>query len=512
MDGSGIARPTGLTARARLRGGKRRHSGAQPRRHGRAADTCRLRHRRAPPPPCQAARVCVHAPRKFGIAAAARSRTSPTCSHSARAVCRLPRFGATMALPWLAAIGVEWLVMRRFFASEPGRPRCRQRRHSLRRCRSSQRPSIGLDPRRILHRLCRRCQSGIRGARRCARPRRPRRAYAAGQRSATSPLSLDVPFLAFVLALGLIVEAISLHGLGAVVTHLVPGGTGLGSLLAIAAVAASPRERHQQPARGAAAASCSRRRGRGSGARRPHRRQHRTEPDLRRIAGDTALAPSAHPSRRGIADQRIPAARRAHRATGADRGDGRAVDFAARGGLMAAHADRHLGGRGNLAGVCRCCSSRSFPLDSEFTLLHVTPSDVTEAADAATIGLFGRGGHRASAPQSRTATSQDDEASNLLVGGRGIVSATRTPSGSACSGRVEREVVHAVAQAASMSSWSRGTATTRGSAREASGTPRASSSTTHHARSSSCGRMRRRVSNPFPTRGTGHRRRRPPPP
>jgi arsenical pump membrane protein len=51
-------------------------------------------------------------------------------------------------------------------------------------------------------------------------------------------VSVDVPFLAFVLALGLIVKAISLHGLGSVVTHLVPGGSGLGSLLVIAVVAA----------------------------------------------------------------------------------------------------------------------------------------------------------------------------------------------------------------------------------------------------------------------------------
>jgi arsenical pump membrane protein len=51
-------------------------------------------------------------------------------------------------------------------------------------------------------------------------------------------LSIDIPFLAFVLALGLVVKAISLHGLGAVVTHLVPGGSGLGSLLVIAVVAA----------------------------------------------------------------------------------------------------------------------------------------------------------------------------------------------------------------------------------------------------------------------------------
>jgi arsenical pump membrane protein len=28
------------------------------------------------------------------------------------------RFGATMALPWLAAIAVEWIVLRRFFSSD----------------------------------------------------------------------------------------------------------------------------------------------------------------------------------------------------------------------------------------------------------------------------------------------------------------------------------------------------------------------------------------------------------
>jgi arsenical pump membrane protein len=51
-------------------------------------------------------------------------------------------------------------------------------------------------------------------------------------------LALEVPFLAFVLALGIIVKALSLHGLGSLVTHLVPGGTSLGSLLLIAVVAA----------------------------------------------------------------------------------------------------------------------------------------------------------------------------------------------------------------------------------------------------------------------------------
>jgi arsenical pump membrane protein len=51
-------------------------------------------------------------------------------------------------------------------------------------------------------------------------------------------LALEVPFLAFVLALGLIVKAVSVHGLGTLVTHLVPGGTSLGALLLIAVIAA----------------------------------------------------------------------------------------------------------------------------------------------------------------------------------------------------------------------------------------------------------------------------------
>jgi arsenical pump membrane protein len=50
--------------------------------------------------------------------------------------------------------------------------------------------------------------------------------------------AIDPPFLAFVLALGIVVKAISIHGLGSVVTHVVPGGAGLGSLLLIAVVAA----------------------------------------------------------------------------------------------------------------------------------------------------------------------------------------------------------------------------------------------------------------------------------
>jgi nucleotide-binding universal stress UspA family protein len=83
------------------------------------------------------------------------------------------------------------------------------------------------------------------------------------------------------------------------------------------------------------------------------------------------------------------------------------------------------------------------PADSVYTLLHVTPSDVTEAAGAATIGLFGRGtaGRRPARPYDGVA---DDEASNLLAAAAARLG---RPDAALVSrrGRVEREVVQAVA-------------------------------------------------------------------
>lgn len=84
-----------------------------------------------------------------------------------------------------------------------------------------------------------------------------------------------------------------------------------------------------------------------------------------------------------------------------------------------------------------------FPADSRFTLLHVTPSDVTEAADAAKIGLLGRGvtGRRAGNAYGDVA---DDEAAKLLAAAAdrlGHPDAERLSR----RGRVEREVIGAVA-------------------------------------------------------------------
>lgn len=146
------------------------------------------------------------------------------------------RFGATMALPWVAAIGVEWLVLRRFFAGDlVGRGDTNEVTPlpvpvfatvvvTLTLAGFFVTSAFNVSP----------AFAALVGALVLAVP-----AVASRRISVRDlALSIDVPFLAFVLALGLVVEAISLHGLGSVVAHLVPGGSGLGSLLVIAAVAA----------------------------------------------------------------------------------------------------------------------------------------------------------------------------------------------------------------------------------------------------------------------------------
>jgi arsenical pump membrane protein len=146
------------------------------------------------------------------------------------------RFGATMALPWVAAIGVEWLVLRRFFGGDlVGHGETKDVRPlrvpvfattvvTLTLVGFFVTSAFNVSP----------AFAALGGALVLALPALARRRTSIGEVAQAT----DVPFLAFVLALGLIVKAISIHGLGSVVTHLVPGGAGLGSLLLIAAVAA----------------------------------------------------------------------------------------------------------------------------------------------------------------------------------------------------------------------------------------------------------------------------------
>jgi arsenical pump membrane protein len=144
------------------------------------------------------------------------------------------RFGALMALPWLAALLIEWLVLRASFAGELHRP-------ALRMSLPADRPQmpwfavgvvavtligfavsspIGIAP----------VWLAAAGALVLALRERPR------------PLELvraaEPGFLVFVLALGIVVQGASQHGLSSVVDSLLPHGSSFLALLAVAAVGA----------------------------------------------------------------------------------------------------------------------------------------------------------------------------------------------------------------------------------------------------------------------------------
>ncbi|MFD7906515.1 SLC13 family permease [Kitasatospora sp. NPDC057904] len=147
------------------------------------------------------------------------------------------RFAALMTLPWLAAIAVEYAVLRRFFAADldAGAPAPAD-------LAPPEMPLfalatvigtlggfiltsvLGLDP----------AWAALAGALVLA--------VRALVRRRTTPVavvrSAAVPFLAFVLALGVVVRAVVDNGLASALGHLVPQGTALPALLGTAALAA----------------------------------------------------------------------------------------------------------------------------------------------------------------------------------------------------------------------------------------------------------------------------------
>jgi arsenical pump membrane protein len=148
------------------------------------------------------------------------------------------RFAVLMAVPWLAAIGVEYVVFGRFFASDlntgarpvPGRP-------------GTPLPVVTL----VVVALT---LAGFAGA--SAAGVNPAWAALAGaavlavralSRRTVTPAALvraaDLPFLLFVLGLGIVVMAVTDNGLGRALAPLLPAGTGLPALLATAALAAA---------------------------------------------------------------------------------------------------------------------------------------------------------------------------------------------------------------------------------------------------------------------------------
>ncbi|MGH3234641.1 MAG: ArsB/NhaD family transporter, partial [Streptosporangiaceae bacterium] len=164
-------------------------------------------------------------------------------------------FAALMAVPWLAAIGVEYAVFGRFFASDlnAGDLSTRPRRDRADRDRADRdRAAPGRDTALPVFTVVvvALTLAGFAGA--SAAGVNPAWAAFAGAtvlaaralaRRRVAPVTLvraaDLPFLLFVLGLGVVVKAVTDNGLGRALAPLLPGGTSLPALLATAALAAA---------------------------------------------------------------------------------------------------------------------------------------------------------------------------------------------------------------------------------------------------------------------------------
>ncbi|MFB7028613.1 MULTISPECIES: SLC13 family permease [unclassified Streptomyces] len=147
------------------------------------------------------------------------------------------RFALLMLLPWLTAVAVEYAVFRRFFARDLAAP--------------ADAPESPEPVELPLFALVTVAATLVGFAVASAVGVDPAWAAAAGAavlavralaRRRTTPRALvhsaSLPFLAFVLALGVVVRAVVDNGLGTVLAHLLPDGTSLPALLGAAALAA----------------------------------------------------------------------------------------------------------------------------------------------------------------------------------------------------------------------------------------------------------------------------------
>ncbi|MFJ7244639.1 arsenic transporter [Kitasatospora sp. NPDC098652] len=147
------------------------------------------------------------------------------------------RFAALMALPWLVAVAVEYVVLRRFFAADldagtaagtevaaPELPLFALVTVAGTLAGFVLTSVVGVDP----------AWAAMAGALVLA--------VRALARRRTTPVAIvrsaAVPFLAFVLALGIVVRAVVDNGLASALGHLLPSGTSLPALLGVAALAA----------------------------------------------------------------------------------------------------------------------------------------------------------------------------------------------------------------------------------------------------------------------------------
>jgi arsenical pump membrane protein len=149
------------------------------------------------------------------------------------------RFAALMALPWLAVIGTEYVVFRRFFAAD-------LQAGGGETAKSTEPASLPVFALVVvaftLAGFVIASAAGVSPAW-AAFAGAAVLAVRALARRRVSPLDLarsaDLPFLLFVLCLGIVVKAVTDNGLGKALAPLLPAGTSLPALLAIAALAAA---------------------------------------------------------------------------------------------------------------------------------------------------------------------------------------------------------------------------------------------------------------------------------
>jgi arsenical pump membrane protein len=146
------------------------------------------------------------------------------------------RFAALMALPWLVAVGIEWLALRRFFRRDlpPPVPAPAERAAPLPRAPLAVLAAtlagfalsspLGYDP----------AWPAAAGAVALLGPGLARRTA----RPTDILRAVDLPLLVFVLGLGVIVRTVSDQGLASTADALLPAGAGLLALLAATGVAA----------------------------------------------------------------------------------------------------------------------------------------------------------------------------------------------------------------------------------------------------------------------------------
>jgi arsenical pump membrane protein len=152
------------------------------------------------------------------------------------------RFAVLMAVPWLAAVAVEYAVFGRFFGTDLNAGRGNGQ------SRADRGEDTGLPVVTLV--VVALTLAGFAGA--SAAGVSPAWAALAGAavlatralaRRKVTPATLiraaDLPFLAFVLGLGIVVKAVTDNGLGSALAPLLPGGTSLPALLAAAALAAA---------------------------------------------------------------------------------------------------------------------------------------------------------------------------------------------------------------------------------------------------------------------------------